>query len=477
MKPVESLTEEEAGRELERLARDLLVHDKLYYQEDAPLLEDAAYDALRQRNREVETRFPHLIRQDSPSKRVGAPPVEQFSKVQHGAPMLSLDNAFTDEDMEDFAARVQRFLKWQEGEVLAFTAEPKIDGLSASLTYEQGVLSLGATRGDGQEGEDVTANLKTLRDIPLRLEGAGDRQKWPESIEVRGEVYIRHDDFLAMNRAQEEKGEPAYKNPRNAAAGSLRQLDSRITARRPLHFFAYGWGALSEDFAGTQYDAVQCLKSWGFVTNPFFRLCSTHEDMEQAYRDIAEKRDNLGYDIDGVVYKVNRLDLQERLGFSARAPRWAMARKFPAEQVETELEHIDIQVGRTGTLTPVARFAPVMVGGALISNASLHNEDEIMRKDARVGDRVLIQRAGDVIPQIVRVVNPDRPDRGQAFVFPETCPVCGSHAVREINPQTGRRDVARRCMGGLFVLPRRWSVSNILWPAVLLILKALVRNK
>ena len=443
-KPVEKLTSAEALKELERLASEIAEHDRRYHGEDAPTISDAEYDALRRRNDAIEARFPKLIRPDSPSHRVGAKPSEKFAKVVHARPMLSLDNAFSDEDVHDFAVRVRRFLGLKENDPLAITAEPKIDGLSASLRYEDGILVQGATRGDGNEGEDITANLRTIRDIPLRLHG-----KAPKVFEVRGEVYMSHKEFAALNKRQEKESKQVYANPRNSAAGSVRQLDPSITASRALNFFAYAWGEASSMPAKTQWDMLETFKAWGFRINPLIRRCHTVEDVLKFYRDIESKRASLGYDIDGVVYKVDRLDLQERLGFVSRSPRWAVAHKFAAEQAETVLEDIDIQVGRTGKLAPVAKLKPVTVGGVVVQNATLHNEDEIARKDVRIGDTVVVQRAGDVIPQIVRVIPEKRPRGTKPYSFPEKCPACGSHAVREIDEKTGRQDVDRRCTGGL----------------------------
>ena len=443
-KPVDKLTQAEARDELERLAEDIAEADARYHGEDAPTITDAAYDALRRRNAEIEARFPRLVRPDSPSHRVGAKPSEKFAKVIHAKPMLSLDNAFTDEDVHDFAVRVRRFLGLKEDDPLPINAEPKIDGLSASLRYEDGVFVQGATRGDGTEGEDITANLRTIRDIPLRLKG-----KAPSVFEVRGEVYMSHKEFAALNKRQEKEGKPVYANPRNSAAGSVRQLDPQITASRALNFFAYAWGEASALPADTQWDMLQVFKKWGFAVNPLTKRCKTVEDVLEFYRDIESKRASLGYDIDGVVYKVDRLDLQERLGFVSRSPRWAIAHKFPAEQAETVLEAIDIQVGRTGKLAPVARLKPVTVGGVVVQNATLHNEDEIARKDVRIGDTVVIQRAGDVIPQVVRVILEKRPRGAKPYEMPHKCPVCGSHAVREVDEKTGKEEVDRRCTGGL----------------------------
>ena len=444
MKPVEKLSPAEAERELDRLAREIAEHDRRYHGEDAPTISDADYDALRRRNNAIEERYPKLVRPDSPSHRVGAKASEKFAKLVHAKPMLSLDNAFSDEDVADFMGRVRRFLGLKEGEGIAVMAEPKIDGLSASLRYEKGVLVQGATRGDGQEGEDITPNLRTISDIPLRLQG-----KPPAVLEVRGEVYMTHKAFEALNKRQEKDGKPTYANPRNSAAGSVRQLDPAITASRTLNFFAYTWGEISEHPAKTQSGMLEKFRDYGFAVNPLAKRCETVEAVLGFYRDIETRRAKLGYDIDGVVYKVDRLDLQERLGFVSRSPRWAIAHKFPAEQAETVLEDIEIQVGRTGKLAPVARLKPVTVGGVVVRNATLHNEDEIARLDARIGDAVVIQRAGDVIPQILRVIAGKRPRGAKPYKFPDRCPVCGSHAVREVDEKTGKADVDRRCTGGL----------------------------
>ncbi|MGV3632875.1 MAG: NAD-dependent DNA ligase LigA [Pseudorhodoplanes sp.] len=446
--PTNQLTEDQAAAELARLAKLIAENDKLYYQQDAPKISDAEYDALRQRNNEIESRFPELIRKDSPSQKVGAAPTGRFGKVRHAVPMLSLDNAFSDEDVTDFVDRVVRFLKLDE--VPAFTAEPKIDGLSLSLRYQGGQLVSGATRGDGAEGEDVTANVKTLHDIPHTLNG----RNIPDVVEIRGEVYMTHDDFIALNRRQAEAEEPVYANPRNSAAGSLRQKDPAITASRKLKFFAYAWGEMSAMPEETQERMVEWIGERGFVINPLFRLCKSAESMLAMYRDIEGKRAKLGYDIDGVVYKLNRLDWQQRLGFVSRSPRWAIAHKFPAEKATTVVNDIDIQVGRTGALTPVAKLEPVTVGGVVVQNATLHNEDYIKGigndgapirggVDIRIGDTVVIQRAGDVIPQVLEVVLEKRPKHAKPYKFPVTCPVCGSHAVRE------EGEAVRRCTGGL----------------------------
>jgi DNA ligase (NAD+) len=375
---------------------------------------------------------------------VGTKPSAKFAKVLHARPMLSLDNAFHDEDVADFVARVRRFLGLKDDDELTITAEPKIDGLSASLRYEDGLFVQGATRGDGVEGEDITPNLRTLKDVPLRLHGRA-----PKIMEVRGEVYMTHADFAALNKRQEKDGKPVFANPRNSAAGSVRQLDPTITASRPLHFFAYTWGETSDLPADTQWGMLQAFKGWGFRVNPLIRKCKTVEDVLAFYRDIEVTRATLGYDIDGVVYKVDRLDLQDRLGFVSRSPRWAIAHKFAAEQADTILQDIDIQVGRTGKLAPVAKLKPVTVGGVVVQNATLHNEDEIARKDARIGDTVVVQRAGDVIPQIVRVILEKRPRGAKPYVVPDKCPACGSNAVREVDEKTGKVDVDRRCTGGL----------------------------
>jgi DNA ligase (NAD+) len=444
-KAVDRLSEREAGRELERLAAEIARHDKLYYGEDAPEISDADYDALRQRNAAIEARYPQLVRADSPSRRVGAAPVEAFGKVRHAVPMLSLGNAFNEEDVTDFMARVRRFLGLPPDAVVEVTAEPKIDGLSISLTYTKGKLTQAATRGDGTEGENVTPNVKTMRSIPHRLSGAA----LPDLIEVRGEIYLAHGDFETLNREQAAAGGKIFANPRNAAAGSLRQLDASITARRPLRFFAYGWGTASALPAATQAGVYAAFARWGLPLNPLLQVCATTAELLAFHRAMAERRASLGYDIDGVVYKINRLDWQDRLGFVSRAPRWAIAHKFPAEEVMTRLNEIEIQVGRTGALTPAAKLEPVTVGGVVVSNATLHNEDEIARKDIRVGDTVIVRRAGDVIPQVLGVVLEKRPKGARPYRMPVICPACGSQAVREVDERTGRVDIVRRCTGGL----------------------------
>ncbi|MGQ9365426.1 NAD-dependent DNA ligase LigA [Azospirillum sp. ST 5-10] len=436
--PVAELTADQARAELAALAAEIAHHDALYHQQDRPEISDAAYDALARRNAAIEEAFPDLRRADSPSLRVGAAPAAGFRKVRHAIPMLSLGNAFAPEDVAEFVGRIRRFLSLPDDTAVAFQAEPKVDGLSCSLRYEEGRLVLAATRGDGAEGEDVTANVRTIRDVPDRLPAP-----CPAVVEVRGEVYMTRDDFLAMNRGRAERGEEPFANPRNAAAGSLRQLDSSITAARPLCFFAYALGEVSERIADSQSGIRRRLKGWGFRLNrPAARLGSV-DALLRYYAGIGRRRAALPFDIDGVVYKVDRLDLQERLGFVSRAPRWAIAHKFPAEQAQTRLNAITIQVGRTGALTPVAELEPVTVGGVVVSRATLHNEDEIARKDVRVGDLVTVQRAGDVIPQVVGVVAAQRPHDSAPYVFPDHCPECGSLAVREPD------EAVRRCTGGL----------------------------
>lgn len=443
-KAPEDLSEREAKAELARLSREIAKHDALYHQKDAPVISDAEYDALRRRNEAIEARFPSLVRKDSPAQRIGAAPAAAFEKVRHARPMLSLDNAFTEEDVRDFLARIRRFLGLGEEREIALVAEPKIDGLSCSLRYEKGSLVIAATRGDGAEGENVTANVRTIADVPHTLRGEA-----PEIFEVRGEVYMTKEDFLALNKRQEASGKKLYVNPRNTAAGSLRQLDSKITPERPLKFFAYAWGEYSALPGGTQWEVLQALKKWGFKISPQARRCGTAEEVLEFYRELGHERASLAYDIDGVVYKVDDLSLQERLGFVSRSPRWAIAHKFPAEQAETVVKEIAVYVGRTGALTPVAHVEPVGVGGVIVSNVSLHNEDEVARKDVRVGDTVVIQRAGDVIPQLVRVIEERRPKGAKPFKMPETCPICGSHAIRETNQRTGEQQSARRCVNTL----------------------------
>jgi DNA ligase (NAD+) len=450
-KPAANLNEAEAASELKRLATEIAHHDELYYRKDAPEISDAEYDALRARNGEIEARFPHLMRDDSPSLRVGAAPVEAFGKVVHRVPMLSLGNVFDEEGLRDFLDRIRRFLGLQSIDGLAFTAEPKIDGLSITLRYENGKLVQGATRGDGYEGENVTANVRTMADIPKSVAA----KAFPSAFEVRGEIYMRHSDFEKLNSEQAKQGLKVFANPRNAAAGFVRQLDPCVTARRALRFFAYGWGDVERLPADTQWGVYEALSDWDFPVNPFMRLTNSVGEMLETYREIEQRRAGLGYDIDGVVYKINRFDLQERLGFVSRSPRFAVAHKFPAEKATTVLRDIDIQVGRTGALTPVAKLDPVTVGGVVVQNATLHNEDEIARKDVRIGDTVIVQRAGDVIPQILGVVLEKRPKGAKRFVFPDVCPACGSHASREINPNTGKEDAVRRCTGGLICPAQR----------------------
>jgi DNA ligase (NAD+) len=445
LRPVDLLTEEEARDELTWLAAEIARHDRLYHTEAAPEISDADYDALRRRNSAIEARFPELIRADSPSRHVGAAPATGFAKVTHSRPMLSLENAFEDADVREFFAGIRNFFRRTATEalvaedVIEIMAEPKIDGLSIGLTYRRGRLVQGATRGDGVTGENVTANLRTLKSVPEVLAG----QSWPELIEVRGEVYLERAGFFALNEERAAAGEPVFANPRNAAAGSLRQLDSAITARRPLKFFAYAWGEASASFARTHDEALTRFRDWGFTVNPRSRLCRGVDQVLVYYNEIATERAALPYDIDGVVYKVNDLALQERLGMVSRAPRWAVAQKFPAQQAQTVLLNIGIQVGRQGSLTPVAMLEPITVGGVVVQRATLHNEDEIARKDVRIGDTIIVQRAGDVIPQIVSVILDRRPKDAQPYAFPDHCPICGSLAVREPG------QVARRCTGGL----------------------------
>ena len=453
---IEKLTAEQAAAELERLAAEIAEHDRRYHRDDAPTISDAEYDALRRRNDRIEDAFPNLVREDSPSKRVGAPPAEGFAKVRHAVPMLSLAKAYTDQDVVDFIERGRRFFQRDEGLEIAFTAEPKIDGLSASLRYEGGVFVQGATRGDGTVGEDITANLMTIADIPHKLDGTG----WPETIEIRGEVYMTYAEFEALKERSAAAGGQDYVNPRNTAAGSLRQKDPSVTASRNLKFFAYAWGFTTADPAPTQYEAVQKFAEWGFKVSPLMVRAKSADDLIAHYREIEAQRSSLGYDIDGVVYKVDQLELQRRWGFVTGEPRWAIAHKFPAEQATTVVREIDIQVGRTGTLAPVARLDPVSVGGVTVVNVTLHNEDYIAGKDSnglpirdgkdiRIGDTVVIQRAGDVIPQIVDVVLDKRPDGAKAYEMRHTCPICGSPATREVNEKTGKEDSRRRCTGEL----------------------------
>jgi DNA ligase (NAD+) len=452
---VDTLTIEEAAAELERLAKEIAHHDALYHGKDQPEISDADYDALKRRNDAIEARFPELIREDSPSRHVGAAPSVTFAPVVHARPMLSLDNTFSQEDVQDFVAGVYRFLGRLPDQSIAFTAEPKIDGLSMSIRYENGRLTTAATRGDGTTGENVTANIRTIAEIPNELP-----KGVPAVVEIRGEVYMAKSDFLALNRQMEAEGKQTYVNPRNTAAGSLRQLDAKVTASRKLKFFAYAWGEMSEMPADTQFAMVQTFKDWGFPVNPLMKRLNSVADILAHYDEIGLERPDLDYDIDGVVYKVDSLELQGRLGFRSRSPRWATAHKFPAEQAFTEVEKIEIQVGRTGALTPVARLKPITVGGVVVTNATLHNEDYIKGianggerirpedHDIREGDTVIVQRAGDVIPQILDVVMEKRLAEAKPYEFPKTCPVCGSHAVREVNEKTGKMDSVRRCTGG-----------------------------
>ncbi|OHV82355.1 NAD-dependent DNA ligase LigA [Ensifer sp. LCM 4579] len=453
-KPVDELSETEAAEELAFLAAELARHDALYHGQDAPEISDADYDALKRRNDLIEARFPALIREDSPSKKVGAAPSLTFQPVLHARPMLSLDNTFSDEDARDFVASVYRYLGLIPDHSVAFTAEPKIDGLSMSLRYENRRLVTAATRGDGTTGENVTANIRTIGMIPQRLPADA-----PDVVEVRGEVYMAKSDFAALNAEMAAQGKPLYVNPRNTASGSLRQLDAKVTASRKLRFFAYGWGEVSDMPADTQFGMVEAFRAWGLPVNELMRRFHSADELLEHYHHIERERPDLDYDIDGVVYKVDRLDLQTRLGYRSRSPRWATAHKFPAEQAFTRLKGIDIQVGRTGALTPVARLEPITVGGVVVTNATLHNEDYIRGvgnngepirdgRDIRIGDMVIVQRAGDVIPQIVDVVMDERPEGTAPYGFPTACPVCGSHAVRDINEKTGKVDAVRRCTGG-----------------------------
>ncbi len=453
---VETLTLPEAREEFKALADEITEHDRRYYEDDAPSVSDGDYDALRLRYEALASRFPELHASDSLKAKVGSSASEKFGKIRHRVPMLSLSNGFTDEDVQEFVGRICRFLQLSPENMPVITAEPKIDGLSLSLRYEKGELVYAATRGDGTEGEDVTVNARTISEIPKRL--AGDNI--PDVCEVRGEVYIAHADFDEINKRQEELGKSLFANPRNAAAGSLRQIDVSIAASRPLRFFAYTWGEMSFLPAKTQYDMVQAFAGYGFTVNPLTVRCHSVEELLAHYHKIETERANLGYDIDGVVYKVDDLSLQERLGFISRSPRWALAHKFPAQKAFTILKGIDINVGRTGSLNPLARLLPVTVGGVVVSNATLHNEDYIKGiggaglpirdgVDIRIGDTVVIQRAGDVIPKVLDVVLEKRPADAVPYVFPTVCPACGSHAVREFNARTGREDSVRRCTGGL----------------------------
>lgn len=436
MSEIINMTEEEAKAELERIAKEMAKSDIAYYQNDEPYLSDAEYDALKRRNAELEAMFPQLVRADSPSKKIGAPLQSGFGKVPHRFPMLSLGDVFSIEEVEDFIAGVKRFLNTESD--IAFMCEPKIDGLSFTARYENGIFVQGATRGDGTTGEDITANLRTLAQLPPKIEG-----KVPAVLEVRGEVYMSKSDFFELNRKNEAEGKKIFANPRNAAAGSLRQLDPNVTRERNLSLFAYTWGEVSERPWDSQEDFFKHLRQWGFPTNPNNRLCRSVREIEDFFKNLMQIRASLAYDIDGVVYKVNDIPLQERLGFLTRTPRWAIAHKFPAEQAVTTIKDIRIQVGRTGALTPVADLEPINVGGVMVAHATLHNEDEIKRKDIRIGDSVVIQRAGDVIPQVVSVVLEKRPENSREYDFPQTCPQCGAHAIREED------EAVRRCTGGL----------------------------
>ncbi|KRE04512.1 aromatic ring-opening dioxygenase LigA [Bosea sp. Root670] len=454
--PIAELTPRKAKAEHKLLAAAVQAANDAYFQDDQPIMDDAAYDAKRRRLVALEEAFPALKQESDVSAKVGAKPSGKFAKIRHRVPMLSLDNAFSDEAVAEFAARVYRFLGRKEEDGIAFTAEPKIDGLSLSLRYEKGELVAAATRGDGEEGEDVTLNARTISEIPKTLAGPDV----PEIAEVRGEVYLGHADFAGINERQREKGLPEFANPRNAAAGSLRQLDVGVTAARPLRFFAYAWGEMPALPAPTQSGVVEAFRRWGFRTNPLMKRCESVAELIAQYRLIESQRATLGYDIDGVVYKVDDLALQARLGFVSRAPRWAIAHKFPAELATTVLEAIDIQVGRTGALSPVARLKPVTVGGVVVTNATLHNEDYIRGFDSkglpirdgtdiRIGDTVTVKRAGDVIPRVEAVDLSKRPADSKPYEFPTLCPACGSHATRELNPRTGKEDAIRRCTGGL----------------------------
>jgi len=454
--PIAELTPRKAKAEHKLLATAVQAANDAYFQDDQPIMDDAAYDAKRRRLVALEEAFPALKQESDVSAKVGAKPSGKFAKIRHRVPMLSLDNAFSDEAVAEFVTRVYRFLGRKEEGGIAFTAEPKIDGLSLSLRYEKGELVAAATRGDGEEGEDVTLNARTISEIPGTLAGPDV----PEIAEVRGEVYLGHADFAGINERQREKGLPEFANPRNAAAGSLRQLDVSVTAARPLRFFAYAWGEMPELPAPTQFGVVEAFRRWGFRTNPLMKRCESVAELIAQYRLIEGQRATLGYDIDGVVYKVDELALQARLGFVSRAPRWAIAHKFPAELATTVLEAIDIQVGRTGALSPVARLKPVTVGGVVVTNATLHNEDYIRGFDSkglpirdgtdiRIGDTVTVKRAGDVIPRVEAVDLAKRPADSKPYEFPTLCPACGSHATRELNPRSGKEDAIRRCTGGL----------------------------
>ena len=435
MKPITELTKEEALAELKHIAEEMAKSDIAYYQNDNPYLTDAEYDSLKLRNEQIEKQFPELILPNSPSKKIGAPLQSGFKKITHQFPMLSLGDIFSIDEVNNFIMSIKRFLNTSETPI--FMAEPKIDGLSFSARYENGIFVSGATRGDGTIGEDITENLKTIKQLPLKLNNA------PTILEIRGEVYMAKSDFFELNKRYEAEGKKTFANPRNAAAGSLRQLDSKITAERNLSLWAYTWGEVSQRCWNTQSEFFDCLKQWGFPVNPYNKLCTSSQEIENNFNQLMEIRSQLPYDIDGIVYKVNDINLQDRLGFLTRTPRWAIAHKFPAEQAITKINNIRIQVGRTGALTPVADLEPITVGGVIVSHATLHNEDEIKRKDIRIGDWVVIQRAGDVIPQVVSVVTEKRASNTQEFLFPNTCPICGAHAIKEDD------EAVRRCTGGL----------------------------
>ena len=439
MQNIDKLTEAQARAELKRLSEEMAKADIAYYQNDAPYLTDAEYDSLKRRNEQIEAKFPHLRLANGPSQRIGAAAKSEFGKVEHKIPMLSLGDIFSEEELMDFTAGVNRFLGNKTDNQITYSAEPKIDGLSFSARFEHGKFIQGATRGDGKTGEDITENLKVIKDLPLEIKAPD----LPEILEVRGEVYMSKADFFELNKKNAAEHKKVFANPRNAAAGSLRQLDANITKERKLSLFVYTWGDVSEITWKSQSEFLAKVRSWGFKTNPYNRICHTTQDLINYFEDLQQERANLLYDIDGIVYKVDDLALQNRLGFLTRTPRWAIAHKFPAEQAFTKINNIRVQVGRTGALTPVADLEPINVGGVIVSHATLHNEDEIKRKDIRINDTVIIQRAGDVIPQIVRVVKEKRPQDSQEFIFPQKCPVCGAHAIKEED------EAVRRCTGGL----------------------------
>lgn len=439
MLDIEKLTEEQAAEELKRIAEDMAKADYAYYHDDAPFISDAQYDELKRRNEKIEAKFPHLKIKDGPSVRIGAAVRSEFGKVKHKIPMLSLGDIFSEEELIDFTASINRFLGYDTDNQINYTAEPKIDGLSFSARYEKGKFVKGATRGDGTTGEDITENLKVIKDLPLEIHAPNV----PEVLEVRGEVYMSKTDFLKLNAQNEKEGKKVFANPRNAAAGSLRQLDANITKERKLSLFVYTWGDVSEIVWDSQSQFLKNVREWGFKTNPYNRICHTTQELIDYFEYLMKERADLPYDIDGIVYKVDSLALQNRLGFLTRTPRWAIAHKFPAEQAFTKINNIRVQVGRTGALTPVADLEPVNVGGVIVSHATLHNEDEIKRKDVRIGDTVIIQRAGDVIPQVVNVVQEKRTPESIEFEFPHICPMCGAHAIKEED------EAVRRCTGGL----------------------------